>query len=132
MITLEQYLMGRETLYPEEFQDNFVAENATAFLKQLNRFLADLNINDIEITSGWRPLEVNRRVGGSSNSHHIFGRAIDLADPIKALYRVFEEADFNGKLEAYGLWMEHEDSTPTWVHLDCGVRRNRKSRIFKP
>lgn len=132
MITLEDYLMGRDREYPEEYAASNVHDNAQYLLLLINKLLKELGIENAEVRSGWRPREINVREGGSLNSYHIVGKTLDISDSLGGIYSVLEEADKDGKLEAYGLWMEHKDHTPSWVHLDTGNRRKRKSRIFYP
>ena len=51
------------------------------------------------LRSGWRSAEVNRRVGGASNSQHLHGLAVDLTVPHAhrdELYRCAKEAGFTG------------------------------------
>jgi hypothetical protein len=122
--------MGRDKLYPEEFRNYRVEENAIGFLAQLNPFLASVNITIIHLRSGYRPIEINAREGGAKHSYHIIGKAVDLADPFGNLAAVF--AAHPEKLRANQLWLENPEHTPGWAHLDCGVRRDRESRIFNP
>jgi uncharacterized protein YcbK (DUF882 family) len=129
MITLEDYLMGRDKLYPEELETNNVLENATVFLEQVNLFLTMIGIEG-KVRSGWRPHKINRQVGGSPNSYHIVGRAIDLVDVQGAIKEAV--AAHPTELRVCNLWMEHPSKTPTWCHLDNGKREDRESRVFLP
>jgi len=45
------------------------------------QLLRDKLNNPINITSGYRTLECNKRVGGSSNSYHMKGMAADIHSP---------------------------------------------------
>lgn len=129
MITLDDYLMGRQSQYAEELSDNNVIEHATVLLEQVNGFLSALNLK-AKVRSGWRPKEINQRVGGSLGSYHIVGRAIDLSDNSGCLKKVIETQ--SSLLRTFNLWMEHPSKTPTWCHLDNGTRRDRLTRIFLP
>lgn len=129
MITMAQYLMGRDAHFQEELHDNNVIENATILLEQVNGLLAVLNLK-AGVRSGWRPRNINAKIGGSKNSYHIIGRAIDLSDSTGALQAVIKEQ--SSLLRTFNLWMEHPSKTPTWVHLDNGTRPDRDSRIFIP
>ena len=39
----------------------------------------------LQITSGYRPVELNRLIGGTPNSDHIYGRAADVVCPMLEL-----------------------------------------------
>jgi hypothetical protein len=130
MITLAEYLMGRDKLYPEEFAAHNVEANAQFLLHQVNTLLKGLNLEGVEVRSGWRPAEINKKVGGAPKSAHLVGRAIDIADPLGGLAAVIK--DNPEKLRAVQLWMEDPAHTKTWVHLDNITRRDRASRIFLP
>ena len=109
--------------------DHKVKENAELFLPLVNAVLSELQWHG-QVRSGYRPKVVNKKIGGSPNSYHIYGRAIDIVDNdgrLKAL--MLKNTDL---LKKYNLWMEHQDATKTWLHLDNGVRREREPRIFKP
>lgn len=69
---------------------------------------------------------VNPNAMGSS---HLYGAAIDIADPKGALAKwlcVHTEL-----LIKCGLWMEDPASTPTWTHLQIYAPKSM-NRIFKP
>lgn len=121
--------MGRDQQYPEEFHDNNVETNATEFLQKLNAYLAEFAITP-KVRSGWRPRKINQKVGGSPNSYHIFGRACDLVDLNGELKKTFLLRP--EKLLKYELWMEDPKYTPTWCHLDNGIRTDREIRVFVP
>lgn len=130
MITLQEYYMGRDLEYPEEFESSGVADNARFLLHQVNGLLKSLDIEGVEVRSGWRPKDINAKVGGSSRSYHLVGRAIDIADPLGGLGIILSQNP--EKLRAHQLWLEDPQKTKTWVHLDNGMRRDRESRIFLP
>lgn len=130
MITDKQYFMGRDILYKDALTPEII-QNVHILLPKVNALLADLGITDVQVSSGWRPPELNAVTpGASKKSLHMIGKAVDIYDPQHVLYdRIF--ADYNLLLDN-GLWMEDKDSTPTWCHLDCGIRTARPVRIFKP
>ena len=129
-ITLEAYLMGRDKLYAEEFHDLKIKENATRLLEQVNGLLIALGLDPVKVRSGWRPRDINTRVGGSVASYHIVGRAVDISDVNGDIKQTI--IDNHVELNVWGLWMESPGSTPSWCHLDNGLRENRSPRIFLP
>ena len=119
MITRNEILKGRELpKILEPYLDDL--------LNRLNELRAIWG-KPMVITSGYRPPEYNKEIGGAKNSAHIYAMAADIWDPNKEL------AEFLSKdeklLEELGFWMEDPKYTRNWVHLQT---RPAKNRIFKP
>lgn len=121
MITIEEYLMGRDKEYP---LDMLQARNAADLLSRVNWLLGHLQI-EARVSSGYRPGHHNKRVGGSKMSTHTMCAGIDLVgnDLAKLL---FKRQDL---LEKCDLYLEHPDYTKTWTHIDL---KKRKNRVFIP
>lgn len=65
----------------------------------------------------------------ATKSKHLVGLAADIADPDKELAKWCLE---NVKiLEQAGLWLEHPDYTPNWVHFQANPPRSG-NRFFVP
>lgn len=65
----------------------------------------------------------------ATKSKHLAGLAADIADPDKELAKWCLE---NVKiLEQAGLWLEHPDYTPNWVHFQASPPRSG-NRFFIP
>ncbi len=130
MLTLEAYLMGRRELYPDEWNIEYEA-NAGDLIKRVNNLLTAISVDEVQVSSGWRPLAVNMRAGGAKRSLHMVCKAVDLVDTngsLKATISRHPEL-----LRDFGLWMEDPASTPNWCHLDTSMnRQDRPVRIFKP
>lgn len=129
--TLEAWKMGRDVLYPEAYTLD-VESNAIDLIKRVNNLFNALQIDVPAVTSGFRPLAINMRVGGAKRSLHMSGKAVDLSDPgqpgeIEQLILANSHL-----LLDFGLWMEDPASTPNWIHLDSGIRDSRFVRVFKP
>lgn len=131
LISLEMYLMGRDKLWPDEYTP-LVRNNAILLLDQVNGLLEDLVLKNFryKVTSGWRPLSVNRLAKGAKRSLHLVGRAIDIADTGKKLSDAI--LDRTELLSKWHLWLESPRHTNGWVHLDNGDRSKREPRIFAP
>lgn len=129
-LSLETYLMGRDKLYPDEWNSEFEA-NALVLIRQVNSLLEALSWGPISVSSGWRPLAINTQASGAKRSLHLIGKAVDIVDKEAALKRaILERTEL---LKDFALWLEHPDSTPGWAHLDtCTTRTDRPIRIFKP
>jgi uncharacterized protein YcbK (DUF882 family) len=121
--------MGRRKLYPDEY-DIEIESSAKDLIKRVNNLLNALGIDQVGVTSGWRPKQINAKASGAKKSLHMVGKAVDLSDKDGKLKSLIEK---NSELLIdFGLWMESPDSTPTWCHLDTGIRSVRAVRIFKP
>jgi uncharacterized protein YcbK (DUF882 family) len=130
VISLDDYFMGREVEFKDELTDE-IRHNALELITRVNKFLADNGITLVKVSSGWRPPSINSTVpNAAKKSLHMVGKAVDIRDRDRRLARLFLR---NTKLLAkHGLWMEEPSSTPRWVHLDIGNRRDRAVRVFKP
>lgn len=128
MISLADYLDGRNTQYPEEYTDA-VKGNALVTVARANLLLRAFG-RDRGVRSGWRPLEVNAKTPHASvHSNHIIGAAIDIEDNDTQLGQWCLQN--LGVLEDIGLWLENPKFTWNWVHVQiCAPRSGR--RVFDP
>lgn len=132
MITLEQYLMGRDKIYPLTIGQ---LENACKLLCAVNWIIGTLKI-DTNVSSGYRPLEINSSVGGAKFSTHLECAGVDLFDESGKIGTLLVQR--KELLKKVGLYLENpsytkkkrQDGTISkWVHLDIKVR---SSTIFNP
>lgn len=75
----------------------------------------------VNVSSGFRSPEVNRRVGGSSTSQHRFGEAADITVPGMSVSAVVREIvgaglPFDQLIDEFG----------AWVHVSHGPRHRRE------
>ena len=128
MITLTDYYMGRDGLYPAELTPALQA-NAGVIVERANALLARAACS-CEVSSGWRPPAVNAGVAGASRtSKHLSCQAIDLEDEdgsLDAWCLAHLEV-----LEELGLWLEAPEATPGWCHLQTVPPRSG-NRVFEP
>jgi len=133
VITLADYWQDRQETYADEWTFE-VQQNAAELINRVNLLFKDLRIASARVTSGWRPREINQRIGGAPRSYHITGQAVDLKDN--------EGQDLSKTIIAnkhllhrYQLWMENPSFTrgnTNWVHLDMGTRPEMDLRVFNP
>ena len=118
--------------YPERAKSpELTAEldfNAQMLCDRLNMLFEELGITSWKISSGFRPLAVNKKIGGATKSAHTQCQAVD-----------FVGQDIGKKVAArpellkkYGVWLEDLSATVSWTHLDIRPRRPREIQIFKP
>ncbi len=128
MITLTDFLKGRDKLYPKDYTVT-VEKNSVRLIETINKFLTEVGIPKT-VNSGWRPYTVQMEVNPRApNSKHVTGNAIDLEDKDRKLTEYILANLW--VLEKYGLYMEDPESTKTWVHLQNIPPRSGK-RIFRP
>lgn len=125
----------RRLQYPNDFNET-ILDNATFLLKQINGFLNELGIKSADVTSGWRPPEINgQTTNAAKKSAHMSGSACDILDN-KTQDLAHLVATRPDLLKKYGLWLENPQNTKgqfqNWVHLDVLNRSDRPSRMFNP
>lgn len=113
-----------------------VKDNARKLLAVVNQLLDELGIKSANVTSGFRPSNVNKNTpGAAKKSLHQQGLAVDmLDDKDQTLAKLIQSKP--EMLKKYNLWLEDPEATvgkqTCWVHLDLGSRVDRPSRTFKP
>lgn len=105
--------------------DNTPSPAVIANLQNLcNNLLEPLRerVGPIRITSGYRSSLVNSRVGGASNSQHLYGEAADIVVPGMSVYDVAclvrDEFLYDQVIQEFGRW--------THVSLRMLPTQNRK------
>lgn len=123
MITVSEYLMGRDKEFP---LDMLQARNMAELLSKVNYLFGKLDLH-AKVSSGYRPASINKKIGGAKMSTHTVCAGIDLADPDGNLAIVMKK---NVELlKELGLYLENPDFTKGWIHLDF---KTRKNTIFNP
>lgn len=130
LITLQEYLMGRDGAYPDDYTET-IAHNAQFTVEQVNALLEHFGW-DGHVASGWRPPALNAHTAGASpHSKHMSALACDLHDPDGKMDEMCDE----DTLKLFNLWKENQDSTPGWIHIQTvqyGSWIEGKPRTFKP
>ena len=138
-ITLENYLMGRDSVYFHDFTPEIKA-NAEKTVLLVNALLAVLETEGIPleahpntlsiVSSGWRPPQINNQVKGAAvRSKHMTGEACDLYDPDGLIDSYLLEHP--EPLIALGLYVEHPSCTKNWSHVQV-VPPKSNNRFFYP
>ena len=79
-----------------------------------------------------RSIKDQKRINPSAmGSSHLYGSAVDIADPKGDLAIWLQTSLGYGTLGECGLWMEDPNSTKGWVHLQTYAPKSM-NRIFKP
>ena len=74
----------------------------------------------IQISSGFRSLQVNKMIGGSKASQHTKGEAMDLQIGAKGFNFIKDKLNFDQLIWEFG-----NDENPAWVHVSFSSK-NRK------
>jgi len=74
----------------------------------------------IKINSGFRSLQLNRMIKGSSSSQHCKGEAMDLQIGANGFFFIKTKLDFDQLIWEFG-----NDENPSWVHVSYSSK-NRK------
>lgn len=114
--------------YFKQFRDSDeiteeVEKNAKILIAKVSHLLSMIPYDGpILVTSGFRPKSYNKRIGGSPNSLHCFGAAIDLADPDETIGKWCQNNI--SYLREHGLYIEspcvtHKSEKPSgkWCHI---------------
>lgn len=125
MITKSELLMGRDS-HPEYTRE--ISDNVDKLLLCLNKLRTAYG-KPMYVSSGFRPSNINKTVGGAKKSNHQKGLACDFKDIDGSLDAwCLNNLD---KLEEFGLYLESPDHTVGWCHLQCVPPRSGK-RVFIP
>lgn len=128
MITVSDYLMGRDKTYPLEYTET-IKKNAQETVERVNRLLEFLG-ETRRVTSGWRPSQVNKSTPGASRgSRHVTAEACDLEDKDGSM-DAWCMANLE-ILETLNLYLEHPDATPGWCHISTAAPASG-NRVFRP
>jgi uncharacterized protein YcbK (DUF882 family) len=128
VITLGQYWMGRDEVYPHNLTPE-IRDNATELLRRVNDLLAVFG-EERGVRSGWRPPQVNASTPNAAPfSKHMTGQALDLDDPHGDMDQW--ALDNTNELARLGLWLEHPSATKGWCHLQSQPPKSGK-RVFYP
>jgi hypothetical protein len=125
MITVEEYLMGRDKEYPLDYRQ---LRNMAELLSRVNFLLGKLGIEG-RVSSGYRPSAMNKTIGGAKMSTHTMCAGVDIVGVELARHLHKNQS----LLEECGLYLEHPDftvgKTTGWTHLDI---KKRNVRVFTP
>ena len=133
-LSLDQYLNQWKVNYfhihvaPDELTPEYLI-NAQKTVDRTNQLLNAFGERR-NITSGWRPVSVNKIVPGAAlYSKHTRCLAVDISDPDGDLDEWC--LDNQDVLTEIGLWLEHPAATKGWCHVQV-VPPKSGNRVFYP
>lgn len=82
----------------------------------------------IAVTSFYRSKELNKKIGGSPTSEHVYGSAIDLDADVYGMITNADIFNFIKKNLEFNqlIWEFGNDKEPDWVHVSCKKFGNKK------
>ena len=138
-ISVEEYLRGYDTIYPQECTAEILT-NAAKTVAAVNVLLSVLEAEGVPleknrlgsiVNSGWRPPQVNGQITNAApKSKHMTAQACDLYDPEGSIDDyLFSEAG-QRVLVAQRLYLEHPASTKGWSHVQTEAPRSGNRTFF--
>lgn len=103
-----------------------VRKNAGILAEPVSNLLDYLGIKNAKVSSGFRTIKANAEAGGSHNSKHLIGAAVDILDPDNAI----DKAITDEALEKFSLYREHPTKTLGWVHLTWWMPLSGRRTFF--
>ncbi|GLU53217.1 D-Ala-D-Ala carboxypeptidase family metallohydrolase [Dyadobacter frigoris] len=123
--TLEEMLTSQTAIrfrYNEQFiPPNNVKQSLTALCQNVLEPIRIAVAKPIRVSSGYRCLRVNSKIGGSKTSQHMDGEAADiqvLSITVEELFQFIKSGNF-----PYDQLIQEFDS---WVHVSFGPRNRRQ------
>lgn len=120
-----------ERQYSSELTEE-VKNNIKIIKNRVNNLLNELNVKTATVSSGFRPQSVNTKIkNAAKKSLHTQGLAVDLEDVGQFISNKIKNSP--ELLKKHNLWLENNNYTKTWCHLDASsTRKDREIRIFIP
>lgn len=98
-----------------------IRNNLTIVAANMEQVRKLLNDNSIAINSGYRNLEVNRLIGGSTKSDHMEGWAVDFT-----CHKFGTPAQIVDAIKASDIKFDQLIEEGTWVHISFAPARRRQ------
>lgn len=84
----------------------------------------------IRVSSGYRCIELNSSIGGSSTSQHCKGEALDLQGIRSANSEIFNLIKDTMEFDQL-IWEFGDDNNPQWVHVSYTTKRDNRKMVLK-
>lgn len=140
IINLNNYLTSNGR-HPEALRDETLwtgeySANAAKTIAMASEIQSLSGVEIVDITSGYRYPSLNKKVGGSSSSKHMFAQAIDLSDKTGELgkWAMANIAFLRSRgwaMESLAVTHFGEDKTKWWVHFQTQLPKSGNV-IFSP
>lgn len=108
--------------------DKQTIENLGCLVQNLLQPLRDKLRRPIIVTSGYRSPELNKLVGGATNSQHVLGQAVDIQVSGMSPRTLAEFVTRTGL--TFDQMIVEEIGNTSWLHLSYTRKFNRKERLI--
>jgi len=107
--------------------DDKVIKNLELLAKNILQPIRDHFGVAINISSGYRSLALNKRIGGASNSQHVTGQAADIDNDNTEVSNaeIFNFIKDNLKYDQL-IWEFGTDTNPDWVHVSYSSKPRKQ------
>ena len=105
-----------------------VVENLRSLMEIVVDPIVDI-YPDLIITSGYRCITLNSRLGGSNTSQHVFGQAVDIQIPGLSTADVYNYIYYQVTGWDQLIWEYPERGGSSWVHVSYSSRNRRKTTL---
>lgn len=109
-----------------------IIENMKVLATNIFQPIRDHFDRPIHISSGYRSIQLNKSIGGSSSSQHCKGEAIDIdMDGTEVTNKeIFEFIKENLKFDQL-IWEFGTKDNPDWVHVSYAANGRQRRQILK-
>lgn len=101
--------------------DGFAIEVPDIRLFECLQYVRD-KVGSISITSGFRTLAFNSKVGGSDNSYHTKGLAVDFTFAAMTKYSQLQLLDLLSQAGFRNVGLYYQKGVLQWIHADIGAK----------
>lgn len=101
-------------------------ENAIALAKNIFETVRAFRGAPIKISSGYRSLELNKRIGGSKTSQHMKGEAIDLPLTNNEAKWIIDNLDFDQLIFEF----PDKNGDASWIHVSYTTHRKNRKQVL--
>lgn len=111
----------------DNFPDNNVLVNMQSIAENIFEPLREYIGEPIYVSSFYRSPDLNKAIGGSKNSQHCKGQAIDIDDVYSNKFKNVDYFNYIKDNLDYDqlIWEFGDDENPNWVHVSYKVNGNR-------
>ena len=114
---------------PKAEEETEVVENLKALCVEVLQPLRDFLGKPVVVSSGYRCRELNKKVGGISNSQHLTGEAADIR--VKDRHELIEIMRFIMDDTVFDQLIREKSATGEWVHVSYKRNGNNRQQVFK-
>lgn len=128
--TLEEFIYSKTALreHISNVANQDIIKNLGALVQNVLQPLRDRLNKIVNITSGYRCPELNKKVGGASNSQHQYGQAADIIVQGYTPEQVYRYIKASGL--KYDQLILEVTRSGKWVHISYCIKHNRQQNLI--